>query len=407
MNGNLGKIIKLNRKQLNLKQDYLSCKAKISKSYLSRLERNKEKISFDVAKKIFNVMDLRISNEDIYEKFEYDFWMFYQDVAFNYDIDASYQRLQSYSSYIKSTTSYPKYLLGEMIFKIIYFNMTDVSTYHYLENYFEYLENYQIQLYYMYLGIAFRKKKMHKEALEMYRLAERNVGNDVSNSMLYYHISIVLQNLNILSESYDYIQKAKQLFVDTLNLRRLVLSEFQIAIIETSRNNYEKGIKIYSSCIKAFEQLNMITQIKDTYNNLLWTYIKSKQFDQILHLEDEVLNVVGENHSIYFFLSYTYYIKGDMAMAKKYIKLAKESLYQPTVYMEAMIKAFSVLLSKSSLERKEKYLKEAYRCAILNQDRDVEIFSLQLLIDFYLQNDHHQDAIVYQQRLLECYKEKC
>ena len=248
---------------------------------------------------------------------------------------------------------------------------------------------------------------MHKEALEMYRLAERNVGNDVSNSMLYYHISIVLQNLNILSESYDYIQKAKQLFVDTLNLRRLVLSEFQIAIIETSRNNYEKGIKIYSSCIKAFEQLNMITQIKDTYNNLLWTYIKSKQFDQILHLEDEVLNVVGENHSIYFFLSYTYYIKGDMAMAKKYIKLAKESLYQPTVYMEAMIKAFSVLLSKSSLERKEKYLKEAYRCAILNQDRDVEIFSLQLLIDFYLQNEHHQDAIVYQQRLLECYKEKC
>lgn len=407
MNDNLGKIIKLNRIQLGLKQDFISSKANISKSHLSRMERNKEKISIEVAQNFFEFMGIEYTSDNLSDEFENLFYEFYKSYAFDLNYEQAYNELYKYKDKIRSTTSYPKFLLAEMIYSIIHLKHYHISKYELLEEYFEYLESYQLQLYYIFKGLSSRKRNDNMEALKMYKIAERYIGNDISNSMLYYHISIVMQNLNILSESYDYIQKAKQLFVDILNLRRQVLSEFQIALIETSRNNYDKGIKIYRRCIEAFKQLNMNYDIKIAYNNLLWTYLKSKQYDQILLLKDEVLRFVGKSHSIYFYLSYTYYVKGDIDKAKRYIKLAKESLDHPTVYMEAMIKAFSGLLSKSSLEKKEKYLKEAYHCAILNQDRDVEIFSLELLTNFYLQNGHHQDAIAYQQRLLECYKEKC
>lgn len=65
-----GGIIKLNRIQLDLTIDYISIKTGISKSQISRIERNKEAISLQSINKIFSIMNINIAPENIDLQFE-------------------------------------------------------------------------------------------------------------------------------------------------------------------------------------------------------------------------------------------------------------------------------------------------------------------------------------------------
>lgn len=76
MINNFGGIIKLNRIQQGLTLDYISYKTGISKSQISRIERNKEQITFENVVKIFSVMNIEVSNENFETQFEKDFQTF-------------------------------------------------------------------------------------------------------------------------------------------------------------------------------------------------------------------------------------------------------------------------------------------------------------------------------------------
>ena len=119
MINNFGGIIKLNRIQQGLTLDYISYKTGISKSQISRIERNKEQITFENVVKIFSVMNIEVSNENFETQFEKDFQTFYSDVVYVKDIENSYKVIRSYSDKIKSSLSYIKYLLCELIYMVM------------------------------------------------------------------------------------------------------------------------------------------------------------------------------------------------------------------------------------------------------------------------------------------------
>ncbi|MFQ7798951.1 MAG: helix-turn-helix domain-containing protein [Coprobacillus cateniformis] len=100
MINNFGGIIKLNRIQQGLTLDYISYKTGISKSQISRIERNKEQITFENVVKIFSVMNIEVSNENFETQFEKDFQTFYSDVVYVKDIENSYKVIRSYSDKI-------------------------------------------------------------------------------------------------------------------------------------------------------------------------------------------------------------------------------------------------------------------------------------------------------------------
>ena len=70
---NFGGIIKLNRQQEGLTLKYIKHETGISQGHLSRIENNKEKISYKNAKLIFDVMGIPITEEDLNEQFEKDY----------------------------------------------------------------------------------------------------------------------------------------------------------------------------------------------------------------------------------------------------------------------------------------------------------------------------------------------
>ena len=75
MKNNLyGGIIKINRKQAEIKLEYISTCTGISKGQLSKIERNREYASHEQIEDIFNVLNLKKHNEDINGQFEKDFY---------------------------------------------------------------------------------------------------------------------------------------------------------------------------------------------------------------------------------------------------------------------------------------------------------------------------------------------
>lgn len=186
---NFGGIIKLNRQQEGLTLKYIKHETGISQGHLSRIENNKEKISYKNAKLIFDVMGIPITEEDLNEQFEKDFMSFYLDVIYLRDYSVSFKKIKSYHQYIRSSFSYIKYILAHMIYDTLIGEKNISKKYAFIKEYFDYLEDYQCQLYYDYMGAYYYLDRKITLALENYNKALQYQSNDYSKSMLYYHIS--------------------------------------------------------------------------------------------------------------------------------------------------------------------------------------------------------------------------
>ncbi|MBS5116259.1 MAG: helix-turn-helix transcriptional regulator [Erysipelotrichaceae bacterium] len=401
-----GGIIKLNRIQLDLTIDYISIKTGISKSQISRIERNKEAISLQSINKIFSIMNINIAPENIDLQFEKDFQTFYSDVFYLKDYELSYKILKEYASIVRSTLSYIKYLLSDMIYSINIGNYKNASDYMYLEKYFDYLESYQIQLFYDYIGVIHYLNGCYLESCLFYNKALTHSGDDNSTAMVAFHKSISLTLIGELNEAFEYARKAREIFADNVNIKRLTSVNFQIARIYSMNGNYKKSEKLNLACIDAFTNLGSYNEVKDTYNNLIWNYIRANEFDKILSLEDTVLKIMNEDHCIFFYLSYTYYKMGDLDKAQNYILKAKDNLINPTSYMKTMISSFKIFLSDSSNERKEKNLIKTYNVAKKSNSIDLEIFTMELLKEFYTITSNKEEEYKCMKVLLDYYKTK-
>lgn len=400
-----GGIIKLNRIKQNIKQDYICYKTGISKSHLSRMERNIDNISDNTAKMIFESIDLNLYCIDINDDFERDFIKFYEDIVFLRDFEYSFSKIKYYYPNIQTSLSYVKYLLAEMIYTIMKSDNNNIYTYLFLEDFFDYLEPYQIQIFYDCLGLICYDNKKYSEALSYYSRAEQFNGNDLSKSMLYYHISISAKHLRELSLALQFANKAKELCFLILNLKRLLYIMSHIANIESDLKNYHKSEIINLQCINALKDLNMNENIIICYNNLLWTYILWSKYKKVIDLEKEIIDITNSDHCICFYLSFSYHKLGNDNQARKYIQLAKTNLKKPTNYMKTMIHSFSIYLSNASLAHKENSLLKIYDAAIKSNDKNIEIFILNFIVDFYKENQIIDKAFLYQEKLLTCYKE--
>lgn len=399
----LGGIIKLNRLQKNVKLKYISQTTHISASQLSRIERNKENISFEKAKQIFEAMNIQTTEEDINEDFEKDFLRFYDDVAYMRNFEESYQQLKKYEQVIQSSFSYVKYILAEMIYNIASHKTS--KKYLFLQDYFDYLEIYQKQLFYDYLGLIEQRKTNYQKSMYYFQLAESYKGTLVSQSMLYYHICMSLNHLRNLHYALEYANKARELFSSTLNLMRLTSVDVVRATIYANKGNFKESEALNLRCLQAFQKLNVTHEIKVIYNNLLWCYVQSGQYQKVIDLKDDILSCRND-HCINFYISFAYYKLGYYQEAKHYIKHAKLCMIEPSIYMNAMIETFYVYLSYSGNERKERYLLNLLESVSFDHDMNLEIFVLNLIIEFYQKINNSEKEYEYTQKVLDFYKNK-
>lgn len=402
----LGGILKLNRIQKKYPIKLLSHESGLSVQCISKVERNKESIKSENMIKLFHIIGIDIYDGDIDEQFEKDFINFYENIVFMENFENSFQIILSYKDIIISTCSYVKYLLAEMIYKIMKFQEITPKDCKYLEDYFEYLEEYQKQLYFDYIGVLFRRMSKESKAVELYCIGLQYKGIDNSKAMVNYHLSTALSRIGKYQEALESAYVARDIFAKTMNIKRLSSVSFQIATIYSRNKQYEEAEKLFQKSLKAFYLLKMENDLRTTFNNLIWHYIRAQEYEKIILLEKDVLSVIGEDHRIYFYLSYAYYKLGNHSNAVKYIKMAKYSMGNPTVYMKSMIHAFSVYLSNASIARKEKQLLDVQKKANLTEDIDLIIFAEGLLREFYKETNQTDKYVQSVEQLLKCYENK-
>lgn len=403
----LGKILKLNRIQQGLKQDFISIKLNLTPSYYSRVENNRYALNDNQLKLAFECLEIDYTTENIDEEFEKLFYEYIEAITFLEDYKEIYNRILTYESKIKSTVSYPKYILAKLIYyaKNCLWVEGELKPYLCIEDYFEYLESYHKQLYYDYIGVYYYKNEYHKEAAEYFEKALTYRGIDMTICIVELHKSFVFRKIGRFTDSLRCIEIAKDHFINTLNIKRLVSVEYQKALVNQNMNNVEYGIKKYFQCLRALKILKMENEIHVTYNSILWSYMKDQQYDNVLKLKDEALAEIPDDPYFYFMISYTYYKLNDIHNARLYIVEAKR--YIPECNDEfkvTIINALYTLLFTNDIERQELMLIKVYESALKCQDQEVEQFSLQLLCDFYREQNELDKLIKHMDLLIACHK---
>lgn len=400
----IGGIIKLNRIQKDYSLKALSKEIGLSNGYLSRVERNNELITQENAQKIFSFLNIPICTEDIDEKFEKDFLRFYKDIVFTEDFEKSYQIILSYGEQIRSTPSYVKFLLAKMVYNASTNCKESPKKYEYIQEYFSYLEEYQKQIYFDYMGTFSRLSLKIRQALDYYEEGLQYKGIDYSKAMIYYHMSTDLSRIGEYQDALIVCCASRDIFAKTVNVKRMAAISFQIAAIYSMNRHYHEAEELFLNCIKAFEALGMKGQLKAVYNDLLWHFIRSEEYTKIIQLEKTALSVTEYDHRIYFYLSYAYHKLKNNIKAIECIKNAKQRMQNPTNYMKNMIHAFSIYLSKADNQRKEKQLLNVHEKAIYTEDIDLIIFTEKLLRDFYKETQNKDKYYLSVEKLLESYE---
>ncbi len=405
METNIGKIVKLHRIRKKFKQEYMAKKLGITTSTYSRFENNLFVLEDEQIEKAFSILEIDYVNEDISDEFEKAVYVFLKDTVIDKGFDISYKVVESYYEKIISTTSFPKYLFVEMYYKVRKKQKFDIKDYFFLEDYFEYLDSYHIQFYYDMVGIYHRQRELHTESVDYYLKAKTFVGNFLSSGMVCYHLSIAYRNLGKLSDALRYMEEAKVYFVKTLNLRRLVMAEFEIGLINQNMNNVEYGIQKYFDCLDAFKMLDMKPEVHNTYNSILWTYMKDGQYDNVLKIKDEALEAVNDDPYFYFMIAYTYYKMNDLKNAKQYSVHAKSLLHNCNdAFKINVIKALHVVLKTKDTCKKESALLKVYDSALECQDHEVIKFTLDWLCEFYKEEQDVENLNKYLMLAIEWHK---
>lgn len=401
-----GSIIQLNRLQNHLTLKQISQQTGLSKSYLSRVERNREGITFENAKLIFDIMDIGIVEEDINQQFEKDFQKFYEDTVYLNNYEKSYRVILDYQDKVKASFSYVKYLLAEMIYKLLQSELKNPREYLYIEKYFDYLEDYQKQIYYEIIGYCYIQKNMIQESMQYYDQALRQKGNTLTKAILYYYYSILLKKNNYLHQSLNLAMKARQIFAETINVPRLLQISIQIGDIYSRVGQYEEAEELTLRSLNAAHQYNLKQYLDNIYENILRNYMRSKQYHKIIDLENDLIDKKNLHHSFCFCLSFAYYQIQQIDKAKEYIKLAKKGTYKKTRYMKTMINAFDVYLSDKHHDKKECQLLKAYQEAKKTYDCYLIIFTAEILKDFYFKIGKEHQAYEYMEEIMYYYQQK-
>ena len=109
---------------------------------------------------------------------------------------------------------------------------------------------------------------------------------------------------------------------------------------------------------------------------------------------------------ILFYISFAFYKLGNLDLAKKYIKKAKNNISSISdQYFIDMIQAFYVLLSDSSYERKEKKLFNVYKTSKKIQNIQTTLFILEIIKDFYKKYNKQDKYIQCLEKLNKSYKQ--
>ena len=371
----LGIIYKLHRIEYGLTLSEVAPRIGISLSKLSDFENNKTKLSMKTIYNLYRFIEIDAKFPDDSEKVMNEtFKNLYNSILKqNGKCEFCYSQFLNIRDYIYCTSSYIIWILGNFVY----------------HTYFPIVDKYELKV----AGFYFDR-------------ALQELGTTQTLAMVYYHKSMVQNQLGELTESLVCVNKAKKLFDQDLNLKRSIMTYLSLGVANVRLGNYLRGEKIYLQCLEAMEFVNFDNAII-VYNNLVWSYILSEQYEKAIEYSIKALDIDKEFLYLYFYLSYASWKLNNRKEASHYIQNAAIIRNQCDPYCNAMIQAFSIYINKKlSISKTEKMFLVAYKEAKKLHDYQLQIFVYELIVNLYIENDNEKKILEYKNKILDLYKKR-
>lgn len=416
-NQHYGNILRLNRvKQgLTIKEVYDHIdqnKYKISSpSYLSRIERGKENIKQEQLPYLFSLLGLEFKLEEqdkINDFVEEIFYRIIYNKVYSKRFDELFDELKKKESKIKSSLSYPKYLLLEVVIAINRYDQFFQYEFYFneLQKSMHYLENYQQQILYDCKASWLYYQGKYEQALEVLEQCDNAHYYDIISATIYYKKAIFLETALKFEEAIECIQKAKQYFDNCLCFVKSYYCYFMLANLYIRIGRYNEGEKIYTLCLDNIDMIAIPNKkrIKQSIlNNFCWLYVYSKNYDKLIDYCLNQIKLDTVTTDTYFLLSWAYYIKDDIDLAKKYIQnaLSYNSRYDDImkVVVQTLVK---ILNGRAGSTRIENDLLNLLKKLNQHQmDANKYVFVLEMLIEYLHKTKQFEKEIFYYRELVK------
>lgn len=267
----------------------------INYQHIRRFEIGEADLNEYQLKQLDKVLDLNNYNNDVsYQQAIELFEKFYIEVVYD-TVDLAYYKHRIPEVYITIN----EHLVYLVMKYIIYIQENYVEGCLKIENIISQYEISNLFIYsaYMdYMGMRLFTCDQHEEALKIYKSLLKSNCEKTELGIIKYHLGFIYKDLNYFNEAMEVLLSAKEIFMDTANLKRLFGCMMLIASVELRKRNYKNAEYYYISCINLGKTLDIDkNEIAKVYRNLSWLMIRKKVYDKAQKYLEEA-NEFGNTH---------------------------------------------------------------------------------------------------------------
>ena len=386
-----GALFKIHRKQTNISIQALANYIGISASIISDFENGKKNISYDKLEELYQYLDMKyvVSTVD-----EDEFISFLDemitDLRYDTKVYATYQQINEFEEKLKYSKYYFLIFFAYLLLFIYQGNskISEVQKKYYFnilkENMEHTPERYQA-LVCDTLGCCCLESNDTKQALALFEQALSRSKCEEDDAISLYHIGFQKSFRGQLSEALELFTRAKSIFDRHVLYVRGLMCQIEIGIVYMQLGLYDKSEQVYLECIRCSKRHdNLLSKLICSYNNLMWLYVSSRQYEKVLALESTVLKVDKMNPNYLSYIGISYYHLDDKDNAKRYLEKSKVELTHATKTQNAVIDVYLTIINRNRYREIENKIKLAYEEAIKRFDHQCQIYLLELLLDIQI-----------------------
>lgn len=395
----LGAFIQLHRKNENLSLSFTADIVKISKAYLSDIEKGKRIPQEYTLSQILKVLGVSLNRDESIALFLEDKL---HELYKNYAYLNEAQESRIYEEDIFTDSNY-EFSLGFLQFYLIKL-MKEIRFSHNNEqaeickkiitDNFELISQDDKNIFYDLCALEEISRANYNRALSYLNQGLKN-PTSLTEAMINYHLCIVHQELNKLSSALIYCQKAYILFNKDFSFHRMLYTLIHEGNCYSRLHDYEiaenKYLKVLDNC--SYDSSGDLQ--KTAYNNLSWNALKAKKYEDCIEYTKKAITLGSIFPDIYIYLPLCYYCLNEFILCKKetennIIHFSKNSFHY------WLLNAILCLLEK-------KWMDGVYNldiCLSMNLEYEMQILILQLICNILRQLKNYRLLAEYQDTLL-------
>lgn len=400
----IGIIIKNLRKEKNINLSDLSNKLDISSQFLSDIENGRKKINKNTINNIFNKLGIVFNWEiDPFDELPLLF-----DTYIHTYVSVDRENRMKYSNMIINNKNwyysfyYPYVLLTKFSSRVLDDSNDDINLLiKKCDEVFDLFSNNQKCIYFYFKGLYYHVDCANLIDGETHYLTaiQSNPFYEICG-MAYYHLSHIKLHQLSLIQSLDYISKAKKIFFQFNDFRRIVACESLIGHVYLNKKDYFKMEKQYQKALLLSQSYSSKDEIDNITFNLAYGLMMAKQYEKAIYYGEKYLNENQYKEDLYYVLAWSYYQINQLKDCKFYLDLIKESKVELSEEVKTYVTCLNYLI-KSNYDSYYKKLVNYYNQIQSGNYNFDKMIVLERIIEYCKEHQLFEDGFYYQEKYIQ------